>query len=107
MILKLKEVSLAISDTYDQNGTDYIIGPDGRTLTLADLPPPDTTRWVVRRKAEVVAAVREGLLTREEALRRYGLSSEELDAWEQSVSKHGVSGLRTTRIRHYRMRSKF
>ncbi len=98
---------MAISDTHQEKRDDYIISPDGRTLTLADLPPPDTTRWVVRRKAEVVVAVREGLLTREGALDRYGLTSEELDSWEQSVSKHGVSGLRTTRIRHYRMRSKF
>ena len=34
----------------------YVIGPDGSPLTLADLPPPSTRRWVIRRKAEVVAA---------------------------------------------------
>ncbi|MDH5749749.1 MAG: DUF1153 domain-containing protein, partial [Rhodospirillales bacterium] len=32
-----------------------------------DLPPPDTTRWVIRRKAAVVAGVRAGLITLEEA----------------------------------------
>ncbi|MDR1828208.1 MAG: DUF1153 domain-containing protein, partial [Methylobacteriaceae bacterium] len=32
----------------------YVIGPDGSPLTIADLPPPDTRRWVIRRKAEVV-----------------------------------------------------
>ena len=36
----------------------YVIGPDGSPLTIADLPPADTKRWVIRRKAEVVAAVR-------------------------------------------------
>jgi len=36
----------------------YVIGPDGSPLTVADLPPPSTRRWVIRRKAEVVAAVR-------------------------------------------------
>jgi len=40
-----------------------VIGPLGEPLSLADLPPPDTKRWVVRRKAEVVAAVNGGLLT--------------------------------------------
>ena len=29
----------------------YVIGPDGSPLTLADLPPPSTRRWVIRRKA--------------------------------------------------------
>src|SRR5438874_5164371 len=33
-----------------------------------DLPPPNTRRWVVRRKAAVVTAVRAGRITLEEAL---------------------------------------
>jgi len=52
-----------------------VIGPGGRHLTLADLPPADTKRWVVRRKAEVVAALRGGLLSLEEACSRYALSA--------------------------------
>ena len=36
----------------------YVIGPDGSPLTIADLPPLGTALWVIRRKAEVVAAVR-------------------------------------------------
>ena len=40
----------------------------------AELPPPDTKRWVVRRKAAVVAAVRAGVITVQEACRRYQLS---------------------------------
>ena len=35
---------------------NFVIELDGCHLTLADLPLPDTKRWVVRRKAEVVAA---------------------------------------------------
>ena len=34
-----------------------VIGPLGEPLTIDSLPAPCTTRWVVRRKAEVVAAV--------------------------------------------------
>jgi hypothetical protein len=45
----------------------HVVGPGGRLLTIADLPLPDTKRWVIRRKAEVVAAVRGGLLSLEEA----------------------------------------
>ena len=56
----------------DRRGrVSYVIGPDGSPLTLADLPPPSTKRWVIRRKAEVVAAVRGGLLSLDEACKRY------------------------------------
>jgi hypothetical protein len=80
----------------------YVIGPDGSPLTLADLPPTNTRRWVIRRKAEVVAAVRGGLLSLEEACQRYALSVEEFLSWQQSIDRHGLSGLRTTRTQQYR-----
>ena len=79
-----------------------VIGPDGRHLTLADLPPPGIQRWVTRRKAEVVAAVRGGLLSLEEACTRYTLTVEEFLAWQYSIDRHGLAGLRTTRIQQYR-----
>ncbi len=80
----------------------YVIGPDGSPLTIADLPPSTTRRWVIRRKAEVVAAVRGGLLSLEEACQRYTLTTEEFLSWQQSIEQHGLAGLRTTRIQHYR-----
>ncbi|MGQ3672382.1 CtrA inhibitor SciP [Xanthobacter sp. TB0136] len=80
----------------------YVIGPDGGPLTIADLPPPDTRRWVIRRKAEVVAAVRGGLLSLDEACRRYTLTVDEFLSWQASIDRHGLPGLRTTRIQHYR-----
>ena len=76
----------------------YVIGPDGSPLTINDLPPPDTKRWVIRRKAEVVAAVRGGLLSLDEACARYGLSVEEFLSWQMSIDRGGLSALRTTRI---------
>ena len=79
-----------------------VIGPEGTPLTLADLPKPDTVRWVIRRKAEVVAAVRGGLLTLDAACDRYGLSSEEFLSWQRSIESHGIAGLRTTRTQVYR-----
>jgi hypothetical protein len=51
---------------------------------MADLPPPNTKRWVVRRKAAVVAAVRSGKITMEEALRRYQLTEEEFLSWQRA-----------------------
>ncbi len=80
----------------------YVIGPDGSPLTIADLPPPTTKRWVILRKAEVVAAVRGGLLSLEEACARYTLTVEEFLSWQYSIDQHGLAGLRTTRIQQYR-----
>ncbi len=77
-------------------------GPGGRPLTLDDLPPPNTKRWVIRRKAEVVAAVRSGLITLEDACKRYNLSVEEFLSWEHMINQHGVLGLRVTRLQEYR-----
>ncbi len=79
-----------------------VIGPLGEPLTLDTLPPPSTSRWVMRRKAEVVAAVRGGLLSLEEACQRYTLTVDEFWGWQQSIDQHGLAGLRTTRIQHYR-----
>ena len=80
----------------------YVIGPDGSPPTLADLPPPSTRRWVIRRKAEVVAAVRGGLLSLEDACSRYTLTVDELLSWQVSIDQYGLAGLRTTRIQQYR-----
>jgi len=68
----------------------------------AALPPPNTQRWVVRRKAAVVAAVRAGVITLEEARRRYQLSEEKFLAWQRAFEAYGLPGLRTTRIKNYR-----
>ena len=80
----------------------YVIGPDGSPLTVADLPPKDTKRWVIRRKAEVVAAVRGGLLSLEEACERYTLTVDEFLSWQRSIDRYGLPGLRATRIQDYR-----
>ncbi len=79
-----------------------MIGPTGAPLTLSDLPPENTQRWVIRRKAEVVAAVHGGLLTLDEACERYRLTNEEFLGWQQSIERYGLAGLRTTRIQQYR-----
>ena len=81
-----------------------VIGPLGETLTLDALPPADTVRWTVRRKAEVVAAVAGALLSVAEACSRYRLTPEELDSWRRHVERSGLPGLRVTRLQYYRAR---
>jgi len=70
--------------------------------SLADLPSPDTKRWVVRRKAVVVHAVRDGAISLQEACRRYRLSVEEFLAWQRAIERYGIPGLRATRLQIYR-----
>ncbi|MCB1882449.1 MAG: DUF1153 domain-containing protein [Geminicoccaceae bacterium] len=79
-----------------------VVGPDGTMLSLDTLPPPDTRRWVARRKAEVVTAVRAGLMTFEEACTRYNISAEEFGSWEKAIDRHGMGGLRVTRLQEFR-----
>jgi hypothetical protein len=79
----------------------HVMGHDGRPLTLADLPPPNTERWVIRRKAEVVAAVRGGLLSLDEACSRYTLNTDEFRSWEFCIDRYGLAGLRTTHTQFY------
>ncbi len=104
-LLQLLQVSLceyAFMNGQLRPRVNYVIGPDGSPLTIADLPPPGQHRWVIRRKAEVVAAVRGGLLSLEEACSRYTLTVEEYLGWQRSIERHGLAGLRTTRIQQYR-----
>ena len=91
-----------LQERLNNKGERYVIGPTGEPLTLGDLPPAATDRWVIRRKAEVVAAVRGGLLSLEDACDRYRLTHEEFLGWQKSIERHGMAGLRTTRIQHYR-----
>ena len=75
--------------------------PDGRILTLAD-PPPEETRWVASRKETVVNAVTHGLIMKDEALRRYGLSEEEFESWTRAMQAHGTVALKITSIQRFR-----
>ena len=83
-----------------RTSAESVVGPDGRVLTLADLPKPNTTRWVTRRKAEVVAAVQGGLISLEDACERYRLSVEEFLSWQHGIARHGLDGLRATHVQN-------
>jgi hypothetical protein len=75
---------------------------DAVESTSVTLPPTDTVRWVVRRKAKIVAAVQNGQLSPDEACARYNLSMEELESWLHLMHAHGLKGLQTTRANQYR-----
>jgi len=84
------------------DGPRAITLPDGTVMTRADLPDPNTRRWVASRKAAVVRAVEGGLISRKEALEIYALSGEELDAWTEAVASHGEAALKATALQRYR-----
>jgi hypothetical protein len=76
----------------------FVVGPLGEPLTIEGLPCPHSTRWMPRRKAEVIAAVEGGLLSLDEACDRYRLTLEEFASWQRSIER----AVRTTRLQRYR-----
>ena len=91
-----------VADTFGNKGP--VLHPRGHPITIADLPPEGVRRWSAIRKAEVVACVRAGLISIEQACERYGLSDAEFHSWKKYLDDHGVAGLRSTRIQEYRVR---
>ncbi|AEM40876.1 hypothetical protein KVU_1037 [Ketogulonicigenium vulgare WSH-001] len=84
------------------DGPRLVTLPDGTVMTRADLPPANTRRWVASRKAAVIHAIRGGLISREQAMERYALSSDELCEWEKAVENFGTAALRATALKKYR-----
>ncbi len=86
------------------DGAKPVFGPTGAPMTRDDLPPPTLKRWVTRRKAEVVMAVRAGVIDRDEACRRYGIAAENCcrgsACWTIMASRAcAPPGCRTTAVR--------
>nr|WP_159871899.1 DUF1153 domain-containing protein [Novosphingobium sp. 9U] len=78
--------------------------PKGAEAIAHRPPVPDTSRWVAKRKAEVVAAIESGALSMSEACERYQLTPEELTAWQQAVSRNGTAGLGAKSIQRERLK---
>src|SRR3954468_12670971 len=88
----------------DFDGTgDSTLANDSQDFfgSLPELPLP-RQRWTTKRKACVVKAIRGGWVPVEEACRLYSLSAEEIVAWERDIDRHGIPGLRSTRVPIYR-----
>ncbi len=84
------------------DGPRAVTLPDGSIMTRADLPPPETRRWVASRKAAVVRGVLYGLISRTDALARYEISEEEFASWLAAVADHGEEALKATALKRYR-----
>ncbi len=78
------------------DGPRAVTLPDGKVFSRADLPPPETARWVASRKLAVVRGISLGLISREDSLRTYGLTEEELDGWIRAAKENGLNGLKVT-----------
>jgi hypothetical protein len=84
---------------YQENPTEYA---SPQVQVRGALPPLDTKRWVIRRKAQVVSAVENGSISLEHACEQYSLSVEEFLSWQRAIEEHGLRGLRATRVQQYR-----
>lgn len=73
-----------------------------KSTAAVGLPPGDVVRWSPQRKAAVVGAVSNGVISLDEACRRYRLSHEEFQAWRQAIEAHGIGGLSIKGYRYYR-----
>ena len=69
---------------------------------LSDLPSPDTQRWDSKRKAQVVEAVRAGVLSIEQATHIYDMSIEEFLSWQLLYERYGTHGVTVKRALQYR-----
>jgi hypothetical protein len=50
----------------------------------------------------VVFGVQAGLITLKDACDRYSLTPEEFASWKNMIKRHGIRGLRITRLTQYR-----
>ena len=86
----------------DANSNVSFIDRRRNQMLLKELPPPDTTRWVISRKAAVVAAVKNGAITLDDVCWFCDISVEEFLTWQEMIEKHGVRGLRVTKLQDFR-----
>jgi hypothetical protein len=59
----------------------------------------DITRWTRRRKAAVVLAIENVVISATKAEKQYRLSLEELAEWKRRFTSHGMYGLAATKSR--------
>ena len=84
------------------SGPRSVTTANGSILSLDNLPPVGTLRWVASRKATVVRAVLYGLISQDKALELYNLSIDEFQSWVQALHDHGETALKTTQSQKYR-----
>ena len=55
-------------------------------------------RWTAQRKAAVIEAIRNKVISIWDACERYDLSAAEILEWERDLNRFGFPGLRATKI---------
>src|SRR5689334_820467 len=83
-----RDAAVTAKNLIPRNPTKDGVFPQTEGIAV-DLPPPETKRWVPRRKAAIVKAVHSGA-TSLEVCRRYELSVEEFITWQRAIEAHGV-----------------
>ncbi|WP_159874374.1 DUF1153 domain-containing protein [Novosphingobium sp. 9U] len=76
---------------------------DARVIERS-IPLPDTSRWVAKRKADVVAAIERGAISMNDACERYQLSHHELTSWRRAVRRKGAAALPANNNEHERLK---
>ena len=98
--MKMNNAEIAFMS--ESGGKTDAFGLEDPHMSMEDSPPPDTKLWVVRRKASVICAVETDLICLEAACSRYGISMEKYESSRRLFEKHGMGGLRVTRLNDYR-----
>lgn len=64
--------------------------------------PPSGRRWTAQRKIDLMNDIAAGEITRLAAFTRYGVTDDELHAWERQWAAHGTEGLKATKLQEHR-----
>jgi hypothetical protein len=96
--LRISYRSIVSKQAEDSTSTSTLKLPSAEMT----LPSPDTIRWVVSRKAIVLAAIDTGRLSIHEACMMYRLSVEEIASWSRMVELHGSNGLKNSSLGKHR-----
>lgn len=59
-------------------------------------------KWTIKRKKGVLDQIDSGAIDEVKAFQLYGTTRQELDEWRRMIDKHGIKGLRVTKLTKYR-----
>lgn len=59
-------------------------------------------KWTIKRKKGVLDQIDSGAIDEIQAFQFYGTTRQELDEWRRMIDKHGIKGLRVTKLTKYR-----
>lgn len=99
----MTQAEIAAEVGMSQQSVSYYVNKADKIIQQA---PGGGIRWTAKLKEEVLTLIATGQLTEQEAHMIYDLSDEELEQWRRLYNRHGVRGMRTTRLHEYRHHTK-